>query len=552
MNTTHRRRAPLAAVCCAALAALTLAAAGATAATAGTRAAASGSRSGGAPIVTTGGGAVRGTTAGTVDEFLGIPYAAPPTGNLRWRPPAPPDEWRGVRDTTQFAPSCPQPPSPFAPPGPFSEDCLYLNVYTPNRDADHRLLRGGDEGGLPVLVWIHGGGLTEDASRNYDGSRLAADGTVVVTINYRLGALGFLAHPALASRPGGPAGNYGLMDQQAALRWVRDNIAQFGGDPHNVTIAGQSAGGLSVLAQMVSPGSRGLFQKAIIQSGSFALNQRPLADAEAAGEAFAAQAGCPDQTAACLRQLPVSDLVNPNFVEIPGVVDGKVLTEPIGTALAAGQFARVPVLNGTNHDEERLFVSIGLTVSQGTDVLIPEQPVTTDNYQTDIAAALGVPAARAAAIAAEYPPAAYPSPDAAFSTLVGDASFACPALQIDQLTSQRVPTYAYEFNDDNAPQLFTPPRFVPHVATHESELPYLFDLPNAPFPAQLSVGQQVLAASMRAAWANFAARGNPATKAVPWPAISANSTRMLSLVPPQPQVETDFAARHHCAFWAAG
>ena len=320
--------------------------------------------------MTTGDGAVRGTATGTVDEFLGIPYAAPPTGNLRWRPPQPPAHWWGVRDATQFAPSCPQPPSPFAPPGPFSEDCLYLNVYTPGRDAGHRLLRGGGEDGLPVLVWIHGGGLTEDAGRNYDGSMLAADGTVVVTINYRLGALGFLAHPALASRPGGPAGNYGLMDQQAALRWVRDNIRHFGGDPHNVTIAGESAGGLSVLAQMVSPGSRGLFQKAIIQSGSFALNQRPLADAEAAGEAFAAQAGCPDQTAACLRQLPVSDLVNPDFVEIPGVVDGKVLTEPIGAALAAGQFARVPVLNGTNHDEERIFVTIGLTVSQGTDVPI--------------------------------------------------------------------------------------------------------------------------------------------------------------------------------------
>jgi para-nitrobenzyl esterase len=550
MSMTYRRRALLAA-CCAALAALTLTAAGATAATASGAAAAS--RVHVAPIVTSGDGAVRGTTAGIVNEFLGIPYAAPPTGDLRWRPPQPPADWRGVRDATQFGPSCPQPPSPFAPPGPFSEDCLYLNVYTPSRDADHRLLRGGDEDGLPVLVWIHGGGLTEDAGRNYDGSKLAADGTVVVTINYRLGALGFLAHPALASRPGGSAGNYGLMDQQAALRWVRDNIRHFGGDPHNVTIAGESAGGLSVLAQMVSPGSRGLFQKAIIQSGSFALNQRPLADAEAAGEAFAAQAGCPDQTAACLRQLPVSDLVNPNFVEIPGVVDGKVLTEPIGAALAAGQFARVPVLNGTNHDEERIFVTIGLTVSQGTDVPIPEQPVTTGNYQTDIAAALGVPAARAAAIAAEYPPAAYPSPAVAFSTLVGDASFACPALQIDQLTSQRVPTYAYEFNDDNAPPVFSGPIIPPPVATHASELQYLFDLPNAPVPTPLSAGQQALAASMRAAWANFAARGNPATRAVPWPAFGGgHSTQMLSLVPPQPQPETDFSARHHCAFWAAG
>jgi para-nitrobenzyl esterase len=237
MNTTHWQRAPLAAVCCAALATLTLAAAGATAATAGIGAAASGS--GGAPILTTDDGAVRGTAAGTVDEFLGIPYAAPPTGNLRWRPPQPPAEWRGVRDATQFASSCPQLPSPFAPPGPFSEDCLYLNVYTPPPGS-------GNEGSWPVLVWIHGGGLTQDAGRNYDGSKLAADGTVVVTINYRLGALGFLAHPALASSSGGPAGNYGLMDQQAALRWVQRNIGQFGGDPENVTIAGQSAGGLSV------------------------------------------------------------------------------------------------------------------------------------------------------------------------------------------------------------------------------------------------------------------------------------------------------------------
>ena len=401
MNTTHWRRAPLAA-CCAALAALALAAAGATAATAGTRAVAAGS--GGAPIATTGDGAVRGVAAGSINEFLGIPYAAPPTGHLRWRPPQPPAEWQGVRDATQFGPSCPQPAKGNAtfPPGPISEDCLYLNVYTPAHSGGD--LSSSDEGGRPVLVWIHGGGLTSDASRNYDPAKLAADGVVAVTINYRLGALGFLAHPALASRPGGPSGNYGLMDQQAALRWVRDNIARFGGSPHNVTIAGESAGGLSVLAHMVSAGSRGLFQKAIIESGSFALNQRPLAAAEAAGQAFAAQAGCPDQTAACLRHLPVSDLVNPNFIEIPGVVDGKVLTEPIGTALAAGRFARVPVLNGTNHEEEALFVAIGLTVSQGTDVLIAEKPVTPANYQANIAQALGVTAARAAAIAAEYPP----------------------------------------------------------------------------------------------------------------------------------------------------
>jgi para-nitrobenzyl esterase len=511
--------------------------------------------SGGAPIATTDDGAVRGVAAGSINEFLGIPYAAPPTGHLRWRPPQPPAEWQGVRDATQFGPSCPQPPpaegNAAFPPGPISEDCLYLNVYTPAHSGGD--LRSSDEGGRPVLVWIHGGGLTSDASRNYDPAKLAADGVVAVTINYRLGALGFLAHPALASRPGGPSGNYGLMDQQAALRWVRDNIARFGGSPHNVTIAGESAGGLSVLAHMVSAGSRGLFQKAIIESGSFALNQQPLATAEAAGEAFAAQAGCPDQTAACLRHLPVTALVNPNFIEIPGVVDGKVLTEPIGTALAAGRFARVPVLNGTNHEEEALFVAIGLTVSQGTDVPIPGGKVTLGSYQADIAVALGVTAARAAQIAAEYPPGNDDlSATGAFTALVGDASFACPALQIDQLTAQRAPTYAYEFNDDNAPQLLTPPGFLPRVATHGSELPYLFDLPNASFPPQFTAAQQALAASMRAAWAHFAATGNPATAAVPWPAISANSTPMLSLVPPQPQLETDFATRHHCAFWAAG
>jgi para-nitrobenzyl esterase len=545
MNPARSWRAPLAAVCCAVLAALTLATASGTSAKAGVAAAVPGSSAD--PVVTTSDGAVRGLAGSTVDAFLGLPYAAPPTGNLRWRPPQPPTHWPGVRDAISFAPSCPQNPTanPFLPPGPTSEDCLYLNVYTPT-------LRHGAS--RPVLVWIHGGGLTQDAGRNYDPAQLAADGVVAVTINYRLGALGFLAHPALASRPGGPAGNYGLMDQQAALRWVRANIARFGGNPGDVTIAGESAGGLSVLAHLVSRGSRGLFQRAIIQSGSFALNQQSLTDAEAAGEDFAAKAGCPDQTAQCLRRLPVSTLLAAqNGVYIPGVVDGQVLTEPIGTALAAGRFARVPVLNGTNRDEERIFVSFGRAISHGTNVPIPgDGTVTADSYQADIASVLGVPTARAAAIAAQYPLASYPSPTVAFSALVGDASFACPALQIDRWTSGRVPTFAYEFNDDAAPLRFTPPLAGPPVGTHGSELQYLFGLPNAPVPGTLNAGQQTLAASMRAAWADFAARGNPATAAVPWPAFGGTGgTSVLSLVPPQPQPETDFAVRHHCSFWAA-
>jgi len=432
--------------------------------------------------------------------------------------------------------------NPFLPPGPISEDCLYLNVYTPAaRPGANR----------PVLVWIHGGGLVQDGGRNYDGTKLAAAGAVVVTINYRLGALGFLAHPALASR--GAAGNYGLMDQQAALRWVQRNIVQFDGDPRNMTIAGQSAGGLSVLAQMVSPGARGLFQKAIVQSGTFALNQRPLAAAEASGEKFAQSVGCPDQTAACLRGVPVSDLVSNFGVEIPGVVDGSVLTQPIGTALARGQFARVPVINGITHDEELLFVyGLGITVSQGTNIPLAGNPFDPANYQANIAQALGVSPARAAAIANEYPPGADPA--LAFSLLVSDASFACPALQVDRWTAARgVPTYAYQFNDDNAPLNIVPPQVqqqLPHLSTHGTELPYLFDQPNAPYPAMLTNDQQALAASMRTDWAGFAGTGNPTSRALPWPSF--NGTRVLSLVPLQSQVTTDFAAAHHCSFWAAG
>ncbi len=532
MNTTRSRRAALAAFC-AALTALTLAAA-----------AASSPR---APVVVIDGGPVRGVAVPGGYAFRGLPYAAAPTGQLRWRAPRPPADWHGVRDATQFAPSCPQQTNPllnpFVPPGPLDEDCLYLNVSTPALHNPH-----GDD--RPVLVWIHGGGLTQDAARNYDGSKLATDGTVVVTINYRLGALGFLAHPALASRPGGPAGNYGLMDQQAALRWVQRNIARFGGDPDNVTIAGQSAGGLSVLAHLVSNGSRGLFHRAIVQSGAFALTQLSLADAEEFGQNFAEIADCPDQSAECLRGLPVSALVE-HFppAAIPGVVDGEVLTESIGPALAGGRFARVPILNGINHDEEFLFVAaLNLAVSNGTFVEVP--PVTAESYQDVIATVLGVDAARAAEIAAEYPLAAYPAPIFAFTTLVSDANFACPALQVNGWTSANVPTFAYQFNDDSAPHPLAPPGALP-IATHSSELQYLFDLPNVPFPATLNPAQESLAGSMRAAWANFAANGDPSSAAVPWPSFN-DSARALSLELPQPQVDTNFASRHHCSFWAAG
>ena len=225
-----------------------------------------------------------------------------------------------------------------------------------------------------------------------------------------------------------------------------------------------------------------------------------------------------------------------------------MLTESVGTALAGGRAARVPIINGTNHDEERLFVSIGLAVSRGTNIRIPGWPVTADNYESDIGAVLGASPARVAAILAEYPLADYGSAPEAFSTLVSDANFVCPALQVDRWTSKRAPTFAYEFNDDGAPQRFVPPHIVPQVATHSSELQYLFDLPNAPVPGALDADQQQLAATMRAAWAGFAATGRPGST---WPSFGGpGRAAVLSLVTPRPYIDRDAATRHHCAFWA--
>jgi para-nitrobenzyl esterase len=236
---------------------------------------------------------------------------------------------------------------------------------------------------------------------------------------------------------------------------------------------------------------------------------------------------------------------------IPGVIDGKVVRESIGTSLAGGRFAHVPILNGVNHDEERIFVDgLGLVVSGGTFVPVPK-PVTSETYERAIVAVLGVSPARAAVVAAAYPLVAYASPDAALSALVGDANFACPALQVDRWTSRRVSTFAYQFDDDTAPQRFAPPGAVTPVATHSSELQYLFDLPNAPAPGTLNADQAALAAGMRAAWASFAASGDPSSGDLFWPSFR-HRENVLSLVTPHPQIESGFSADHQCAFWAAG
>jgi para-nitrobenzyl esterase len=485
------------------------------------------------PIVGTADGTVRGVAHGAVDEFLGLPYAAPPVGALRWQPPQPAASWSGVRGATQFAPHCPQSPSPFGRAS-TSEDCLFLNVFTPSHQ------HAGSR--FPVMVWIHGGALVTGESNDYAPAALVADGVTVVTINYRLGALGFLAHPALADAHG-QSGDYGLMDQQAALRWVQRNIASFGGSPHNVTVFGESAGGLSTLSQAASPQARGLFEKAIVESGSYNLTQASLASAEAPGEAFATKAGCASQTAACLRSLPVSTiLADQNPAGYTPNINSEVLPKTLGTAFATGNFNHVPIINGTNRDEWRLFVALSALLGN---------PVTASNYQSMISSTLRVPAAGAALIAAKYPLTAFPSPSVALGAVGTDAIFACPALTIDRSVSRFVPTFAYEFNDENAPENFLPPVSFPYGAAHASELQYLMGLPTAAFPGMLSAPQQQLATIMKRYWTNFAKRGFPSSFGTPlWPFFNLTQ-KMQSLVPPAPQTETDFATTHHCAFWTA-
>jgi para-nitrobenzyl esterase len=486
------------------------------------------------PVAHTVNGAVRGLAAGAVDEFLGIPYAAPPVGALRWRPPQPATSWAGVRDATRFAPHCPQPASPFGQAA-MSEDCLFLNVFTPSEQKPGSL--------HPVMVWIHGGALVTGESDDYNPAKLVEDGVTVVTINYRLGALGFLAHPALADAHG-QSGDYGLMDQQAALRWVHRNIVSFGGNPHNVTIFGESAGGLSTLSQVASPQARGLFEGAIVESGSYNLRQASLASAEAAGEDFAAKAGCASQTAACLRSLPVATiLANEDTAGYTPNINSEILPETLQTAFATGNFNRVPIINGTNRDEWRLFVALSELAGN---------PVTASNYQSMISATLGVPAAVAAVIAAKYPLSAFPSPSVALGAVGTDAIFACPALAIDQSVSRFVPTFGYEFNDENAPENFLPPVSFPYGAAHASEIQYLMDLPTAAFPGALSVPQQQLATVMKEYWTNFAKHGFPSSSGAPfWPLFGHLSQKMQSLAPPTPHTETGFAATHNCAFWTA-
>jgi para-nitrobenzyl esterase len=299
-------------------------------------------------------GVLKGVTAGDVVSFKGVPFAAPPVGALRWRPPAPAAAWSGVRDADRYGAVCMQKPSKDngVGQGPASEDCLTLNVFAPATAEAH----GPRTKRLPVMVWIHGGGFTSGSATAdlYDGSALARQGVVVVTVNYRLGRFGFFAHPALTAEASGKTdlANYGLMDQVAALKWVKRNIVAFGGDPANVTVFGESAGGMAVNRLMMMDGARGLFQKAMVESGIGHERSQTLPQAEADGAAFAAKLGVGGDDPAALRAIPADAIVAAGDIDIfkgeAPILDGKLLKENADEAFRAGHVAKIPYLAGSN------------------------------------------------------------------------------------------------------------------------------------------------------------------------------------------------------------
>ncbi|HEX3805301.1 MAG TPA: carboxylesterase family protein [Gaiellaceae bacterium] len=487
-----------------------------------------------APTAKTTAGTVRGLVASGMREFLGIPYAAPPLAKLRWQPPQAPARWTKTRNATAFGSSCPQAAGFFGEES-TNENCLFLNVYAPSASKNTAK--------LPVMVWIHGGSLITGEGSDYNPVGLVKQGVVVVTINYRLGLLGFLAHPALSSgSKTHDSGDYGLMDQQFALEWVKHNIAAFGGNPKSVTIFGESAGGLSVRSQLVSPAAKGLFERAITESGSYAETVPTLAQAEAAGEASATAMGCASQTAACLRALPVRKLIAAEtaLTQLPNI--SSVLPAQYNAAFASGAFNHVPVISGTNHDEWMLFVALLNTLSNN--------PVTAANYQQQVATTLELPsAADAAPIVAAYPFSAYPTGENALGAVGTDAIFACNGRLDARSLSKYTPTFQYEFNDENAPNAFLPTIPYSLGAYHASELQYLFPRP----VSQLDPDQLQLSAAMQKYWTNFAKTGNPNGAGLPtWPAYTDSSDQAQSLVPPAPQTESNFAAAHKCAIWTPG
>lgn len=499
-----------------------------------------------APLrVATAEGPVRGEAAGAVRTFQGIPYAAPPTGARRWKEPQPVRPWTTTLDARAPRSACAQPDSPpVSIPGGGSESCLHLNVTAP---AARRA------GRLPVVVWIHGGSFTYGDGASYGSAKLAAarQGAVVVTVNYRLGAFGFLSAPGLRA----PA-NLGLLDQQAALKWVKRNAAAFGGDPRNVTLMGQSGGGYSVCAHLVSSGARGLFHKAIVQSagcvgpdGSFT-----RARAEAKGRAVAEAAGCEDPRTvdSCLRRASTADLVKASgAAPDPGsgpasehngyrpVVDGEILPEAPARAVAAGRFARVPMLHGSTHDE--------MSGPAGLDEAMTGRPLTAEGYAAEVAEVFGE---KAPAVLAEYPVSARRSPGAAWSAVLTDSEWSTSAFDTQQALARHTSVHAYDFAEARSPYFrnVPKPKSFPLGTGHMIDLAYLFE--NDVYEP-LDATQTALSDKVTDYWSRFAATGRPNGPGLPaWKPFTPRSPHVQWLASDRIGA-TDFAADHHHAFWKA-
>jgi para-nitrobenzyl esterase len=481
-------------------------------------------------------GLVHGIHVGGIDEFLGLPYAAPPTGDLRWRAPIPAARWWGVRDATVQRSACSQIITPGRDISASSEDCLYLNIYRPAKAVPGRL--------RPVLVFIHGGSNTGGSGNEYDPSEMVSDtNIIVVTINYRLGAFGFLALPSLdAETDDLSSGNYGLMDQQAALRWVGANIREFGGDPSNVTVDGESAGGVDICANLVSPAARGLFSKAIMQSLFCPTLTHEQADE--AGLGLAASLGCADPAtaASCMRSETASELIgaSQSFKVSPNI-GGRVLPLDPLEVLRAGRWNRSAILLGSNHDE----------ATGGTALALRSAGVPLPLTQPEYLKAVGVAFKSVApAVLNEYSVLDYPSPFYAFAAEETDSMESCRLSQLARLFATMTETYQYEFADPSPPI----PKGWPAVpapgfgAYHGSELQYLFRVGGQ--ADTKSPAQQQLALRMIRYWADFARTGNPNGRELTfWPRDVSNTNRVLSLKPGGDTVIREFDANHHCEFW---
>ncbi|MEU3915588.1 carboxylesterase family protein [Streptomyces sp. NPDC029721] len=514
-------------------------------------------RSGPDPVVRTDHGPVRGAAHGSYATFDGIPYAAPPVGGLRWRPPAPAAAWHGVRDARAAAPRCVQMPPPGAAAGAVAgaEDCLYLNVTAP---APVR-----PAAGRPVLVWLHGGAFLGGSGGDYDAGRLAAGGgAVVVTVNYRLGIFGYFGHPGLGSAP-----PFGLADQQAALRWVRANAVRFGGDPERVTLVGESAGALGICAHLTSPAAAGLFQRAVLQSGSCSMSfprgalgpgspaYEPFAaqrDVQAAGAQAARRLGCTagrdEDVVACLRGQSTDRLATAELMQSfnrPAYGNALLPAAP-AEALREGRFHRVPLIQGTNRDEMRMFVGLSLAAF----------PIGTEaEYRARLVDAFGSTAAPA--VEAQYPAAGYPTPALAWATVLTDRSLACTTLAAGRAVAAHapgLPLYGYEFGEPEPPVpagLPQNPGF-PYGAAHGFELPFLF--PSVPTQRPLTEPERALSDRMVAYWTTFARTGSPnGPDAPPWPVLRSAGPRdqsVLSLAAGPGGIRpTDADSAHHCPFW---